>query len=72
MKHRISYEEIEGEMVKQEVEVFPYCTCLSASGYDLVKVPYKPDEDDGQEVCALCGSYVVWTNQEEISNNARR
>ncbi len=71
MTKRIRYEEIDGEPVKIEVDVYSCCSCLSASGYDLVKTECHQDED-AVDVCNHCGSYVVWTNQEEISNNARR
>jgi len=70
MKRRIS-KEIDGEIVLVDEYISAYCSCCSDSGFDLHKVPTTPDPE-GTQLCGLCGSYVVWTNQEEISNNGRR
>lgn len=65
---KAKYIEVDGEMIKQEIPVFTYCDCVNEK---LQIVPTTTD-DEGLHVCQFCESYVVWTNQDEISNNGRR
>ena len=64
---RVNYIEINGEKVKVETPVFPFCD----HGEDWDIVPVVKDED-GADTCLVCGYAVIYTTREEISNNARR
>ena len=72
MTKRAKYIEVDGEMIREDVPVFAWCSCAAEDGISLHKVPWQPDEDDGNDTCGLCGSYVFWATSEDISSNQRR
>jgi hypothetical protein len=65
---RIKFKEENGEMCKEEESVFPYCDCINEK---LQIVPTDTDEEE-MHTCQFCGSYVLWSNHDEISSNGRR
>ena len=65
---RVRFNNIDGEVLRSEEPIAAYCDCISGK---LQPVPTDKD-DDGQHTCEFCDHYVIWTNQDEISNNGRR